>query len=128
MGLRHEARHIQPSLPPSLPASLPPSYNSHLPPSFPIQTALLFSCAARSRFQPGQMFNTSDNMFLFSPLFSMPGCNSSVLPTRTGPTEILHQSRIKVILLLSLALGRVRKSLQNTFSGKNNPNTKVQRR
>ncbi|KAK5614222.1 hypothetical protein CRENBAI_007054 [Crenichthys baileyi] len=32
-----------------------------LPPSHP--DGLLFSCATRRRFQPGQMFNTGDNMF-----------------------------------------------------------------
>ncbi|KAK2857116.1 hypothetical protein Q5P01_005851 [Channa striata] len=42
-------------------ACLPPI---HLPPPFLSHPdGLLFSCAARRRFQPGQMFNTSDNMF-----------------------------------------------------------------
>lgn len=45
------AKHVQPSLP------------HLLPPSRFHPDSLLFSCATRRRFQPGQMFNTDDNMF-----------------------------------------------------------------
>lgn len=58
MGPGQVAKHVQPSLPPPPP---PPPPSSPLFLSHP--DGLLFSCAALRRFQPGQMFNTGDNMF-----------------------------------------------------------------
>lgn len=52
MGPGQVAKHVQPSLP----LRFPPPFLSH-------PDGLLFSCAARHRFQPGQMFDTGDNMF-----------------------------------------------------------------
>lgn len=55
----------------------PSMYSQTSPPSLSILShpdGLLFSCAARRRFQPGQMFNTGDNMFAPHRCFAAPAC------------------------------------------------------